>query len=235
MGKPFAVLLALSSLLFASAAWSSDPQPAARPASIQWKYKLGDVVVTRPDADGKPTHALDMNVLDYFLETIAGHAEQHPPRFDSKAEEKDVADKLVRLTTLLNELDDGTSVNVDILRREAFAFNLAHDLGFPGADQKTTSLYQRLLKQTPDEPAANYLYGMFLADTDATRPQSVPYLEKAVELGVKKANFTLGVVYVSLGDEQKGLDCLQQYSKDFPDDPRTKQVIAAAKSGNMQH
>jgi tetratricopeptide (TPR) repeat protein len=229
--KLFAAFCAIACLSFISGVHAADAAPQLTP--IHWQYKLGDVVVTNTDTDGKATHALNMDVVDYFLDTIAGRVDQYPIRFTSNAEQIDVTDKLRRLTALLSELDAGASVNLDILRREAFAYNLAFDMGFPEASEKTDGLYQRLLKQTPDEPAANYLYGAFLAASDNSRAQSIPYLEKAAKLGVKKANYTLGVAYIAMGKDQQALGYLQQYSADFPDDQRVKSLIAAVKSGDI--
>lgn len=233
MIKSFVAALAASAILFVGAAHGADAVPQLTP--IHWQYKLSDVAVTKTGADGSTTHALSLEVVDYFLQTIAGRVDQYPIVFASNAERIDVTDKLGRLTAILSELDEGASVNLDILRREAFAYNLAYDMDFPGSGEKANDLYQRLLKMTPDEPAANYLYGAFLAANDTLRPESVSYLEKAGKLGVKKANYTLGVVYVAMGKDQLALTCLQQYSTDYPDDQRVKSLIAAVKSGSIKH
>lgn len=232
MIRSLAAALAASAMSFVGPVHGADTAP--QPAPIHWQYKLSDVAVTKTGADGSTTHALSLEVVDYFLQTIAGRVDQYPIVFASNAERMDVTDKLGRLTAILSELDEGASVNLDILRREAFAYNLAYDMDFPGSGEKANDLYQRLLKLTPDEPAANYLYGAFLAANDTLRPQSIPYLEKAGKLGVKKANYTLGVVYVALGKDQQALTCLQQYSADFPDDQRVKSLIAAVKSGDIR-
>ncbi len=232
MIRSLAAALAASAISFVGTVHGADNAP--QPAPIHWQYKLSDVAVTKTGADGSITHALSLEVVDYFLQTIAGRVDQYPIVFASNAERMDVTDKLGRLTAILSELDEGASVNLDILRREAFAYNLAYDMDFPGSGEKANDLYQRLLKMTPDEPAANYLYGAFLAANDTLRPQSIPYLEKAGKLGVKKANYTLGVVYVALGKDQQALTCLQQYSADFPDDQRVKSLIAAVKSGDIR-
>lgn len=230
MTKLPAALFAIACLASISGAQAADAPPPQL-APIQWQYKLSDMVVTSTGADGKTTNSLDVAVVDYFLQTISGRVDQYPIVFANNAEKVDVIDKLRRLTALLSELDTGPSVNLDILRREAFAYGLANDLDFPDAGRKANDLYQRLLQQTPDDPAANYLYGSLLASNDSLRAQSIPFLEKAVKLGMKKANYTLGVAYIAMGKDQQGLACLQQYSTDFPDDQRAKSLIAAVKSG----
>jgi predicted Zn-dependent protease len=224
-------LFAVACIAGISGAYAADATPQLAP--IQWQYKLSDTVVTSTDADGKTTHALDIAVVDYFLQTISGRVDQYPIVFANNAEKVDVIDKLRRLTALLSQLDTGPTADLDILRREAFAYGLANDLDFSGAGANANSIYQRLLQQTPDDPAANYLYGSLLASNDSLRPQSIPFLEKAAKLGVKKANYTLGTVYIAMGKDQQALGYLQQYSADFPDDQRAKSLIAAVKSGDI--
>ena len=229
---PLAALLAMGPAL--ATAPSAGTHAAPQAAAIHWKYKLADAVVTTTGADGKPVHSLNVGVIDYFLDVIAGHVDAYPEQFGSEDQKTDVTDKLRRLATLLTELDEGGSVDANILRREAFAYDLAYKLGFPASGPKAQELYQRLLTQAPQDPEANYLYGSFLAGNDVLRPTGIPYLQKAVDLGVKKANFTMGIAYVAMNQDQKGLACLQQYSTDFPNDQRAKNLIAAIKDGSLR-
>lgn len=236
MGKSLAALPAVLALL-STAAFAADAPPAATThaapqAAIHWKHKLTDVVVTRTDADGKTIHQLDVSVLDYFLSTISGYSDTEAAEVDD-ARKRDVTDKLSRLSIMLGELDQGDTVDVNILRREALAFGLLYNLGFDNVGPKTDALYQRLLKQQPDDGAANYLYGDFLARSDIRRPQSIPYLDKALKLGVKKANYTLGLVYITQGKDPQALACLKQYSADYPGDQRAKRLIAAVQNGSI--
>ena len=237
MLKTFAALAAAASL-FSSTAFAAEPAPAAAstvPAApaIQWQHKLSDVVVTRTDENGKTVSQLDLGVLDYFLATISGYSESDASEVND-ARKHDVVNKLGRLAQMLTELDKGADADVNILRREALAYTLAYNLGFQSTAPQADALYQRLLKAEPDEPADNYLYGAFLARADATREKSIPYLDKALKLGVKKANYTLGLVYITQGKNQQALACLQQYSADYPKDQRAKRLIAAVKNGDIK-
>ena len=237
MLKTLAALAAAASL-FTTAAPAAEPAPAAvskAPAAhaIHWEHKLSDVVVTRTDESGKTVHQLDINVLDYFLQTISAYSESDDAALND-TRRHDVVNKLGRLTQMLTELDKGAGADVNILRREALAYNLAYNLGFQSAQQPTDVLYQRLLQDDADDAASNYLYGAFLAQADATRDKSLPYLDKALKLGVKKANYTLGLVYITEGKDPQALACLQQYSADYPDDKRAQRLIAAVKSGDIK-
>lgn len=237
MPRLLAALLAASAL-FTAAIHAANPAPpaASRPAAppaIHWQHTLSEVVVASTDASGKNVGQLNLGVLDYFLQTISDYSESDAAALND-ARRIDVINKLSRLTMLLTELDQGGSADVNILRREALAYNLAYNLGYSKEQQPADALYQRLLKQDPDEPATNFLYGAFLAQADATRGQSIAYLDKALKLGVKKANFTLGLVYITQSKDKQALACLQQYSADYPEDQRAKRLIAAVKSGDIK-
>ena len=237
MLKTLAALAAAASL-FTTAASAAVPAPAASskaPAApaIHWQHKLSDVMVTRADESGKTVHQLDINVLDYFLDTISGYSESDAAELNDPRKH-DVVNKLGRLTQMLTELDTGADTDLNVLRREALAYNLAYNLGFQSAQQPTDVLYQRLLQRDADDAANNYLYGTFLAQADTTREKSIGYLDKALKLGVKKANYTLGVVYITQGKDQQALTCLQQYSADYPKDARAPRLIAALKKGDIK-
>jgi len=208
------------------------PAPAAvsKSATVHWHYALKDSVATQTGADGKAVQSLNLPVVDDLLQTVALYAGDYPPRFDNAAERTDVTDKLTRLIVLLSAVDTGADVNVEVLRREAFAFNLGCNLHLRNSCDKTAESYQRLLAMTPDDPAANYLYGVFLSGTVSKQSDAVPYLEKAAKLGVKQANFTLATVYLMLHDKDRALSRMQAYSADFPGDAGAKQFIATLQS-----
>jgi hypothetical protein len=215
------------------AAVTAAPAAASKSATVHWHYALKDSVVIQTGPDGKTTDSLDLPVVDDLLQTVAHYAGDYPPRFDNAAERADVTDRLTRLIVLLSSVDTGATVNVELLRREAFAFNMGCNLHLRGSCDKTAESYQRLLAMTPDEPAANYLYGVFLSGTASRLRDAVPYLEKASKLGVKQANFTLATVFLMLHDKDQALSHMQAYSADFPGDANAKQFIAAIQSGKM--
>ena len=223
-------LLILLYPLASTASVSPAPAAASKSATVHWHYTLKDSVLIQSGPDGKTTQSLDLPVLDDLLQTVALYAGDYPPRFDNAAERADVTDKLTRLIVLLSSVDTGASVNVEVLRREAFAFNLGCNLHLRDSCDKTAESYQRLLAMTPDDPAANYLYGVFLSGTASRQGDAVPYLDKASKLGVKQANFTLATVYLMLHDKDQALSRMQAYSADFPDDPGAKRFIAVLQS-----
>lgn len=225
------LLLSLLMVPFAAATAAPTPAAASKPGVVHWHYALKDTVTTQTGPDGKTTQQLNVPVVDDLLQTIAHYAGNYPPQFDNDAERADVSDRLTSLIVLLATADSGAPANVEVLRREAFAFNLGCNLHLRNSCDKAADTYQRLLAMTPDDPAANYLYGVFLGGTTSRQRDSIPYLDKALQLGVKQAGFTLATVYLMLGDKDKAISYMQAYSADFPDDPNAKQFIAAVRSG----
>jgi hypothetical protein len=85
---------------------------------------------------------------------------------------------------------------------------------------------------SPADPRANYLYGKFLVS--ASNPlDAVPVLEKAKSLGAINADYTLGLAYLSTGDEKRALENLEQYAKRVPNDGNAPKLIDAIRNGNI--
>lgn len=217
------------------AAPSTAPTTVATPSAsgIVWQHQLSEIAETQTDANGKQSYFLNASVMDYFLKTIGTLTADYPLQFASQADHDDVKDKLDRIIGALGVMDAGPQTSIEIQRRQAFAWSLAYRFDEPGSAEKAMALYQALLKRTPDEPGANLAYGEFLANTVTLQTQSIPYLQKALQVGAKEANYTLGLVYLQQGDKTKGLACLQQYSQDFPQDQRVKAIIDAVQNGRF--
>lgn len=82
---------------------------------------------------------------------------------------------------------------------------------------EANNIYERLLQIAPDSQNVNYNYGVFLASTEKLK-ESIGYLEKALSLGSTNversfAEYSLGMVYVNLGDKSKALQYLERFKK----------------------
>jgi hypothetical protein len=76
--------------------------------------------------------------------------------------------------------------------------------------------------------------GMFLASTHKYHWDSIPYLQKALELGAEDARYTLGLLFVQQGKMKEGMDHLQTYSKKHPENGHVKNIIKAIENGELQ-
>jgi len=111
---------------------------------------------------------------------------------------------------------------------------LGHNLDFEGSSEKATDSFKKLLKIDPNNPQGNYLYGMFLSNTRKYHFDGVPYLEKALKLGVEDSRYTLGLLRVQQGRREEGLKLLKQYSEKNPQNDHVKRVIKAIESGDLK-
>jgi tetratricopeptide (TPR) repeat protein len=196
-------------------------------------YDLQSAFSAVTAADGSQGYRIDAELIDQVVEDLASHAADYPPKFRTKEEQTRAtrdATVLVELFEILARDDDAATV---LLLKAAFVDRIAFNLDIKGAPEKAVHNYERALKREPDHPRANLSYGIFLAGTGALQKKSLPYLEKALKLGLGDARYTLGVVHLTLGDKEKAIEYLEAYQKTRPNDERSTQIIAAIKSGNI--
>lgn len=199
-----------------------------------WKYELKDALIEKVGSDGKKTHAINVEVIDYYINRIAEHAREYPPKFRDEQQKQEVVEKLRQLLSLLDILGENQQNNPEYLRRAAFANSMGHNLDIPESSAKAMDFYRRLLKVEPESKLANYYYGMFLVGTRKYHFDGIPFLEKALALGVEDARFTLGLLQVERGKTEEGLRYLETYAKNTPDNQHVRKVIEGVKNGNLK-
>jgi len=198
------------------------------------KYDLRDALMTKKADDGKDEHGLDMVMVSKVIDDLATHAKNYPPTFRSEDERTRAERDAKILVYLLDMIAAGDEVEAGILLMAGFVNAIGHNLDIEGSAEKATAYFERLLKREPDHPMGNFHYGVFLASTAAGQKKSLPYLEKALKLGVENAGFSLGLAYLMLGEKAKSLEYLESYSEKNPDDQGAKEIIEAIKSGKIK-
>jgi tetratricopeptide (TPR) repeat protein len=134
---------------------------------------------------------------------------------------------------MLDVLIKAPTVNLDLLLRAGFLNSIGHNLNIAGSGEKTTAIFQRLLTTSPSHPQGNYMYGTFLAS--ANRPkEALPYLEKALSVGVIDAAYAIGMAYLILGDKNKALENLEGYKRRKPSDGNVDRLIDAIRNGKIE-
>jgi tetratricopeptide (TPR) repeat protein len=195
-------------------------------------YDPRRMLTTTETPSGK-RHGIDMPYLDQMLNDLASHARNYPPNFDTEQDRQRAASDAGMLSGMLDILVNGPNPNPEILFRAALVNGIAHNLKIPGAAEKASSIYQRLLAISPDHPKTNHSYGMFLAGTARLR-ESIPYLEKALAAGTVDAAYSLGMVHLSLGDKARALEYLETYKARAPAGADVSKVIEAIQSGKVE-
>jgi tetratricopeptide (TPR) repeat protein len=197
------------------------------------KYDLRNALKTMKLASGKQEYKVDMKYVGQVLDDLTAHAEDYPTKFRSKEEKSRAVRDAKLLQPLLDTLAAKENVDTQTLMTAAWLNSLAHNLDIEGAGQKAADYYAEVLDREPDNPRANYQYGIFLAG--ASKPkESLPYLEKALKLGVNGANYSLGLAYTTLGDNKKALEYLEAHARRNPNDKTTQELIQALKLGRLK-
>lgn len=173
-----------------------------------------------------------MKLLDQVLDDLVRHAIDYPVHFDDAGDQGRAAKDVVKLSAWLDTLIDVPNPPVYFMKRAAMVGSIGHNLDIPGMAQKADAIFQKWLSMRPDDPAGNQMYGAFLGGAGKAK-EAIPFLEKAVALGVPQAPYTLGVAYLHLEDKEKASQSLKAYLDKHPDDKKTRKLYEAIASGQF--
>jgi tetratricopeptide (TPR) repeat protein len=179
-------------------------------------------------------YGFDVAYCDLMLNALSAHAQNYPPRFASPQDRRRATQDAKALVGMLDiVMIDVPTPNPALLVRAAYANSLAHNLEIPGAAEKADSLFRKLLAVVPSDPEANHLYGTFLAGAGNPR-EALPYLEKALSLGVVDAAYAIGLAYLALEDKEQALKNLEDYRRRVPADGMVDRLIDAIRGGRIE-
>ena len=193
-------------------------------------YDPQKILTVSENASGQKVYGLDMRYLDRMLGDLSRHAGRYPPSFDSTEQKQRAIQDLHALSGMLGLLLKDGKPNPQILFRAAITNRMGHNLDIPGAAEKAEQQFQALLQVEPDAPQGNYQFGIFLAETGRVE-RSIPYLEKALALGLEEANYSLGMAYLGVGNKEEALTRLRGYLKERPNDSAAQELIKAIENG----
>lgn len=178
-------------------------------------------------------YGIDGKYLDLMLNDLALHAKNYPARFDTPQDQQRAVQDVKTLSGMLDILVNGPSPNAELLVRAGFLNSIGHNLDIPGSAEKTAAIFQRLLATAPADPRGNYMYGSFLAGAGKSK-EALPYLEKALAVGVVDAAYALGMAHLTLGDKQKAIENLEAYKQQRPGDGNVAKLIDGIRSGQVE-
>ncbi|MBS1162049.1 MAG: hypothetical protein H6R15_4468 [Proteobacteria bacterium] len=217
------LLLVLAATLFSA--------PAV--AAPYGNYDIKRIMIVRDTPSGK-SYGLDAKYLDEMIGDLSDHAENYPPKFDSPEDRKRAEADAKQLAGFLDAITSGSDPNQNpqLLIRAALVNSMGHILDIKGSAERAEVLFRRTVALVPANPHVNFHYGVFLAGTGRAK-DGIPFLEKALSGGYDKAAFSLGMAYLTQGENEKALQYLEAYRKKFPNDPNTAKLIEAIRSGNV--
>ena len=180
-----------------------------------------------------PERAPDANRIASFAASIAPFLREYPPSFQDAEHERRLRRTTMEMVDELNALDLSDVKDSDVLTSIAFIFSMAHNLDL-GTAPKAKEVFERSLSMNPDNLRSNYLFGMFLVSTREHHFDALPFLEKALALGEKDARYTIGLLLVEKGERDKGIQILEAYAADHPEQTRPRSLIQAIKEGTLK-
>lgn len=189
------------------------------------------ILTVSENTSGQKVYGLDMRYLDRMLGDLSRHAGRYPPSFDSPEQKQRAIQDLNALSGMLGLLLKDGKPNPQILFRSAITNRMGHNLDIPGAAEKAEQQFQELLQIEPDAPQGNYQFGIFLAETGRAE-RSIPYLEKALALGLEEANYSLAMAYLGMANEEDAVVKLKAYIKARPNDRSAQELTKAIEAGH---
>lgn len=196
-------------------------------------YDIKQIVTVNRSDSGQNSLTISFVHLDQLINDLQSHASSYPPRFDSPDDLRRARADVKALSAILDIALKSPSPSQRLLLRAAVLNSVGHNLDVPGTGQSAMAAFTALMRQVPDDPRANFLYGKFLFD--AGRPaDAIPVLEKAKSLGIANADFFLGLAYGATGNKDKALENLERYAKREPNDTNAAKIIDAIRNGHVQ-
>jgi tetratricopeptide (TPR) repeat protein len=215
-------LAVLSIILFASLALGKE----------YGNYEPKRIATVSESPSGKK-YGIDGKYLDQMLGDLALHAKNYPPQFDTPHDRQRAVQDVKTLSGMLDILVNGPNPNPEFLWRAGGLNSIAHNLDISGSAEKASAIFQKLLAIVPSDPRGNYMYGTFLAGMGKSK-EALPYLEKALSVGVSDASYAIGMVYLTLGDKQKAIENLEVYQKRNPSDRNTTKLLDGIRNGKVE-
>ena len=163
------------------------------------------------------------------MNDLSAHARNYPPQFDTPQDKQRATEDVKTLSGMLDLLINVPNPDLGLLTLAGDVNIMGHNLDIPGAAQKANSIFLRLLAAVPSDPRGNYMYGTFLAGVGKPK-EALPYLEKALSVGVVNAAYAIGITYLTLGEKEQAVKNLEDYKRRKPSDGSVDQLIDAIRN-----
>jgi tetratricopeptide (TPR) repeat protein len=215
------------SILLALAAFN-----ASASAKEYGHYDPKRLLTVSETAAGKK-YGFDGTYLDQILNDLSAHAKNYPPKFDTPQDQQRATQDVKMVSGMLDIIINVPSPNPGLLVQAGYLNSMGHNLDVPGAADKANAIFLKLLAAVPADPRGNYLYGTFLAGIGKPK-EALPYLEKALSVGVVDAAYAIGMTYLSLGDKENALKNIEDYKRRKPSDGNVDALIDAIRNGKFE-
>jgi predicted Zn-dependent protease len=168
-----------------------------------------------------------------MLNDLSAHAKNYPPQFDTPKDKQRATQDVKALSGMLDALINVPTPNPELLVRAGGLNSIGHNLDIAGSAEKANSIFQRLLNASPSDPLGNYMYRIFLAGVGKPK-EALPYLAKALAVGVTDAAYAIGMTYLTLGDKEQALKNLEDYKRRKPSDVNVDKLIDGIRNEKIE-
>jgi hypothetical protein len=181
-------------------------------------------------ADGK---TIVPEKVTKFVEWVEPYVHEYPPEFKDEAQKKQITDALRKVADEIQKMDVTTMSDVEMLTTLGYILAMGHNADLRTA-LKTHMFFQRAITLDHDHRRANYLYGMFLMNTQKYHFDSLLYLQKALNLGERDAQYYIALLYYEKGDRGKAVDEMSDYTKATPNARIAEKVLKEMIEGTLE-
>jgi len=198
------------------------------------------------DAHGETRYQFNLEVFDQKLEAAWMRARNYPPTFTNVQEQAQTVQLVKFLIGLIAILTPQFELSGDAALRAARIYSMAYNLDLPEAfavnpshekkEPQAIHYYELALKFNPNDAYAHWHYGAFLGSTDSLSKiqEGAAHLERAVALGLTPAMYSLGLVYLQLGNRKGAIESLERYAQRTPSDKEAKKLLDTVRSSLIE-
>lgn len=159
---------------------------------------------------------VDVSEIDRMLSYLLEHAGHYPPRFSDREERQIAAAEVKQLIATIDQHAVHPNASFEVLMRAVQLNQVGRNLDLGVNTAIKAGVYmRRAIALNPNDATANYWYGTMLIEGGGIK-EGIPYLNRAVSLGEKKAHLVLAQAYLHLERREFALKALQSYYEAEP-------------------
>ena len=168
------------------------------------------------------------------------YARAYPLKFKDEQQKKVAFNDLLKVEKIFDFMDsEGFSKSLG--GQEAWYFKICqarlhvmkHNFDVQDEATKADEIYGELINLTPDNGEIYAEFADFLANSNRLELAEQNY-DKALNLGVKRANLGLALVKLARMDQKGAMPYLEEYLKSYADDEFAKMLASSIKEGTLK-
>ena len=182
----------------------------------------------------------DYIALFKAMDELYIYARAYPLKFKDEKQKKAAFSDLLKVEKIFDFMDsEGFSKSLGEQEGEYFKICQArlhvmkHNFDVQDETKKADEIYGELINLTPDNGEIYAEFADFLANSNRLELAEQKY-DKALNLGVKRANLGLALVKLAKMDQKGALPYLEEYLKSYADDEFAKMLASSLKEGTLK-